>query len=252
MDKEFTRHLQEWLEAPAEERDLALGAKYLLQLSNNRVMYKNIMRDLQGHAQFIVFKIRRYLQYRLNDLTHEEVQGMQSKVSRIAEVHHLDKEPTASPKSEAEQWRAGKRADHEALPEVIQALYVENASILQKMRELHLQLRSLSTANKTCPDSDRYPFLKEIIALDKRYHDNWKRYDSFVVSDGKASSVAEQSLQEERRLDQKNILRQINLAKGRYKKQPSEKAKCAIVALYEQLSAPSEKITGELKRLGII
>ena len=49
------------------------------------------------------------------------------------------------------------------------------------MRELHLQLRKLSTANVTCPDSERYPFLKELIALDKQLHENWDRYDHFVM-----------------------------------------------------------------------
>lgn len=50
------------------------------------------------------------------------------------------------------------------------------------MREVHLKLRSLSTENSTCPDSERYPFLKELIELDKRLHANWETYDHFVGS----------------------------------------------------------------------
>ena len=80
-------------------------------------------------------------------------------------------------------FKAGKRADHDSLPEDIQALYVENLDIVHRMRELHLKLRTLSLENATCPDSERYPFLKEIISLDKRLHANWDAYDHYVVGD---------------------------------------------------------------------
>ena len=265
MDKQFTLKLQEWLNTPAENRDLELGATLLLQLTNNKILYRNIKSNLKAHADFIEFKLKRYLQYRLQDLTHEEVSAMQLKVDNIAKEHALDKEVSnAKPsKTQAQEFRSGKRADHDTLPAEIQALYVENASLIQKMRELHLQLRNLSTQASTCPDSDRYPFLKEIIELDKRYHQNWKAYDSFAASSGETldgsgetattqSAQAEQTLVETARLEQKNILRQINLAKGRYKKNPSEKLKESILSLYQQLTAPSDALTVELKQLGIL
>ena len=297
MDKQFTLKLQEWMNTPAKERDYEQGALFLLQLTNNKILYRNISRDPKRHAEFIEFKIKRHLQYRLQDLTHEEVQDMQRKVDSIAAEHALDK-ATSSPEgdkeavSEAEQFRAGKRADHDTLPPEIQALFVENADIMRKMRELHLQLRNLSTQATTCPDSDRYPFLKELIELDKRYHRNWQAYDNFkpehteameqreqssslelssrdrarqsqssataslgqggVATTSLPSAQAEVVINEEARQLQKNILRQINLAKGRYKKQPSEKLKAAIADLYGQLTAPSDALSTELKELGII
>ena len=265
MDKQFTLKLQEWLNTPAEKRDLELGATLLLQLTNNKILYRNIKSNLKAHADFIEFKLKRYLQYRLQDLTHEEVSAMQLKVDNIAKEHALDKEVSnAKPsKTQAQEFRAGKRADHDTLPAEIQALYVENASLIQKMRELHLQLRNLSTQASTCPDSDRYPFLKEIIELDKRYHQNWKAYDSYTATSDAAgtgsgetaptsATQAGQTLDETARLEQKNILRQINLAKGRYKKNPSEKLKDSILSLYQQLTAPSDALTDDLKQLGIL
>ena len=268
MDKQFTLKLQEWLNTPAGERDLEVGATLLLQLTNNKILYRNIKSNLKGHADFIEFKLKRYLQYRLQELTHEEVEAMQKQVDGIVGKFALDKAKATSkkgkaPKSEAQEWKGGKRADHDTLPDEIQALYVENASIMQKMRELHLQLRNLSTQASTCPDSDRYPFLKEIIELDKRYHKNWQAYDSFAASSGETldgsgetatsqSVNAEQTLDETARLEQKNILRQINLAKGRYKKNPSEKLKDSILALYKQLTAPSDALNASLKELGIL
>ena len=274
MDKQFTLKLQEWLNTPAEERDLEVGATLLLQLTNNKILYRNIKGNLKGHADFIEFKLKRYLQYRLQELTHEEVEAMQKQVDGIVGKFALDKAKAPSkkgkaPKSEAQEWKGGKRADHDTLPDEIQALYVENASIMQKMRELHLQLRNLSTQASTCPDSDRYPFLKEIIELDKRYHKNWQAYDSFTATSDAADTgsgetaptpaaqadakpeVGQQTLDETARLEQKNILRQINLAKGRYKKNPSEKLKDSILALYKQLTAPSDALTASLKELGI-
>ena len=262
MDKQFTLKLQEWLNTPAEKRDLEVGATLLLQLTNNKILYRNIKSNLKGHADFIEFKLKRYLQYRLQELTHEEVEAMQKQVDSIVKERKLNSAPKPS-KTQAEQFKAGKRADHDTLPDEIQALYVENASIMQKMRELHLQLRNLSTKASTCPDSDRYPFLKEIIELDKRYHKNWQDYDSFAASSGETldgsgetatsqSVNAEQTLDETARLEQKNILRQINLAKGRYKKNPSEKLKDSILALYKQLTAPSDALNASLKELGIL
>ena len=274
MDKQFTLKLQEWMNTPAEERDYEQGALFLLQLTNNKILYRNISRDPKRHAEFLEFKIKRYLQYRLQDLTHEEVQDMQRKVDSIAAEHALDKAPSSSEEdkealSEAAQFRAGKRADHDTLPSEIQALFVENADIMHKMRELHLQLRNLSTQSSTCPDSDRYPFLKELIELDKRYHQNWQAYDNFTPENTGSSATAplgqggggttslpsakaEVLLAEETRQQQKNILRQINLAKGRYKKQASEKLKASIADLYGQLTAPSDALSSELKELGII
>ena len=81
----------------------------------------------------------------------------------------------------ADEHKTGKRDDHDSLPDEIKAKYVENLSILQRMRELHLKLRSLSLDTAPCPDSERYPFLKELIELDKKMHANWEEYDHFVV-----------------------------------------------------------------------
>ena len=81
----------------------------------------------------------------------------------------------------ADEHKTGKRIDHDSLPDEIKAKYVENLSILQRMRELHLKLRSLSLDTAPCPDSERYPFLKELIELDKKMHANWEEYDHYVI-----------------------------------------------------------------------
>ena len=181
MDEKLTKDVQQWLETPADERDLEQGALYLLKFSRNQIMYRNIMANLKRHAADIEYQLKKYIQVRLANITHEQVQQMQAQVDVIVKKNHLDVPiKTKAQKTKAnEEFKKGKRADHDSLPMEIQALYEENLPILQKMRALHAKLAVLSTANTTCPDSERYPFLKELIELDKRYHANWKAYDNY-------------------------------------------------------------------------
>lgn len=185
MDKEFTNKLQTWLSLPREDRDWDEGALMLLQLTGNKIMYRNLSVNPEGKANFIEGKLQQYLEFRLAELTHEQVKEMQHAVEEIVKEHTEFK----SDDNEAKNFKAGKRADHDTLPEEIQALYVENLDLVHRMRELHLKLRTMSTTDSTCADSDRYPFLKEFIKLDKKLHDNWNVYDHFVAKAETAESA---------------------------------------------------------------
>ena len=175
LDNKFTELIQKWLETPTDERDYTVGALYLLKLSGNQIMYRNIMANPTSKAEFIEYNIRKYYNFRVQALTHYQVEEMQKQVDVIAQEHFSLEE-----ENPVKDFKKGKREDHDSLPDEIQALYVENLSIVQRMREVHLKLRSLSADNATCPDSERYPFLKELIELDKRLHSNWEQYDHFV------------------------------------------------------------------------
>lgn len=185
MDNEFTNKLQTWLSLPREDRDWDEGALMLLQLTGNKIMYRNLSVNPEGKANFIEGKLQQYLEFRLAELTHEQVKEMQHAVEEIVKEHTEFK----SDDNEAKNFKAGKRADHDTLPEEIQALYVENLDLVHRMRELHLKLRTMSTTDFTCADSDRYPFLKEFIKLDKKLHDNWNVYDHFVTKAETAESA---------------------------------------------------------------
>lgn len=187
MDKEFTNKLQAWLNQSREQRDWDEGALMLLQLTGNKIMYRNLSVNPEGKANFIEGKLQQYLEFRLAELTHEQVKEMQHAVEEIVKEHTEFK----SDDNEAKNFKAGKRADHDTLPEEIQALYVENLDIVHRMRELHLKLRTMSTTDSTCADSDRYPFLKEFIKLDKKLHDNWNVYDHFVTKAETVESAEE-------------------------------------------------------------
>lgn len=174
MDLKFTEQIKQWLETHEDERDYAVGALYLLKLSGNQIMYKNIISQIDRRHDFVEYQLQKYYNFRVQALTHAQVEEMQQKVDVIVAEH-------ISLAANAYEHKTGKRIDHDSLPDEIKAKYVENLSILQRMRELHLKLRSLSLDTAPCPDSERYPFLKELIELDKKMHANWEEYDHFVI-----------------------------------------------------------------------
>ena len=175
MDHKFTEQIKVWLETPADQRDYSVGALYLLKLSGNQILYKNIVAALDKRHDVIEYQLQKYYNFRVQALTHAQVEEMAAQVETIV-AEHIPLAATAD-----EQPQKGKRADHDSLPDEIKSKYVENLSLLQRMRELHLRLRSLSLENATCPDSERYPFLKELITLDKKLHTNWEAYDHYVA-----------------------------------------------------------------------
>lgn len=178
MDHKFTEQIGKWLATPETERDYSVGALYLLKLSGNQILYKNVVANLDNRHAVVEYQLQKYYNFRLAALTREQVAEMSAKVETIAEEYHLTDDASTVPEDDR---RTGKREDHDYLPDEIKAKFVENLSILQRMRELHLKLRSLSLDNVTCPDSERYPFLKELIALDKKLHANWEAYDHYVA-----------------------------------------------------------------------
>lgn len=178
MDHKFTELIKQWLETPSVQRDYSVGALYLLKLSGNQIMYRNIVAQLDRRHDFVDYQIQKYYNFRVQALTHAQVEEMQQQVDVIVAEH-------ISLAANADEHKTGKRDDHDSLPDEIKAKYVENLSILQRMRELHLKLRSLSLDTAPCPDSERYPFLKELIDLDKKMHANWEEYDHYVIGTSK-------------------------------------------------------------------
>lgn len=184
MDHKFTADIKAWLDTDPQERDLVKGASLLLQLNGNRILFNNLMADPVGRADFIEAELQRHYDFRVLDLTHQQVMRLEAQADEIADKYQLEsKELSADPdnSSSLTSRLLGRRADHDELPDDIKACFRENFSILQRMRELHLRLRSLSLTDNPCPDSERYPFLKDLISLDKKLHANWKKYDMYVI-----------------------------------------------------------------------
>lgn len=184
-DHLFTERLGLWLKAAPDARDYSEGCKMFLQLTGRVVMYKNLLtvHDMPR----LETELQAKYDFRVRGLTHDQVTEMSARVEKIAESLELSNErpsPDGSLNSKPSSldFKRGKRPDHDTLPPEIQALYVENLSVLRRMREVHMRLRSLSLVDHPCPDSERYPFLKELIELDKKYRGNWKAYDEYEAS----------------------------------------------------------------------
>ena len=190
MDHKFTEEIGQWLNTPEEERDYKAGALLLLKLSGNQIMYLNNLRNPEGRREFIAYQIQKYYNFRVQQLTHDQVEEMAAQVEVIAEKHSLTETPSNNEYEDsgtAEAKNLGKREDHDLLPDEIKAKFVENLDLLRRMRELHLRLRTMSLDNASCPDSERYPFLKELIDLDKKLHKNWEEYDHYDISSPQAT-----------------------------------------------------------------
>lgn len=188
----LTEKLQDFLDTPREERDWNEGAILLLQLTNNTIMYRNLSINSKGKAEFIEGKLRAFLKARREVEAHDEVNSMQEQVDAIVASRAEFKEH-----NEVKDFKAGKRADHDSLPEHIQALYVENLDITHRMRELHLRLRLLSDSTKQVPASERKPLLDEFINLDKKLHANWDTYDHYVTKAESAANTETKESEEE-------------------------------------------------------
>ena len=180
MNNKLTEQVAQFLATPDEQRDWNTAAILLLQLTNNTIMYRNISLNPKGKAEFIEGKLRQFLKARRDIEVHDEVNAMQQQVDSIIESRT---EFTNSDTNPATDFKAGKRADHDSLPEDIQALYVENLDIVHRMRELHLRLRLLSEDTQLHSDAERKPLLDEFITLDKKLHANWDTYDHFVTKE---------------------------------------------------------------------
>lgn len=242
MDPKLTEQIQQWLETPKEQRNVAAGAMMLLKINRNQVLYRNIIAKPMMLHDKLEYELKKHLQWRLEKVTHEQVAQMEARAETIARKNFTDEN------NPAKDFRAGKREDHDSLPEEIQALYVENKSVLQKMRDLHAQLRIIQAGRPgyTCKDSDKFPFLKELIRLDKLYHDNWAKYDGFNVE------TAEVMEQVDARQASRKATAFVNFNKGKYRANPTPELKEKLANAYALISSPSEKLTSELVELGII
>lgn len=261
MDQKLTESLQKWLATPKEQRDYEQGNIYLFRLCGNKIQYRNLAANPSRHAEFISRQIQKYVNFRVREFTHDQVKQMEAQVEKIVEKHLSFEESNP-----ASDFKKGKRADHDSLPEEIQSLYVENLGITQRMRDVQTRLRLLSTEESPCPDSERYPFLQELIALDKKIHDNWERYDHYAPvpekddesqtpGEGDSTSAPEQDkevLKEETTEQSKKAQLIVNLSKGKYKKNPTPELKAKILENYALIGSPSDKLTEELKQLGIL
>ncbi len=246
IDLELTPKIKEWLETEPSQRNLREGADLLLRITRNKILYANITRNITRHADTIEYNLRKIYKGRLAEITHAQVRSMMADVESIAQARGLANPEGSSKRTELQR---GKRADHDELPDEIKQLYVDNADILRKMRECHVRLRMITPENSTCPDSDRYPWAKEIIALDTLYRENWNRYDHYV----KGTPVAAVQLVTDSRSDSRNAARVIHLLLGKYDPaNPNDALADRIRETYSRIASPTVAIREKMTAAGLL
>lgn len=245
IELELTPQIKEWLDTEPSQRNLQRGADLLLRITRNKILYANITRNIARHGGTIEYHLNKIYKARLNDITHAQVRSLMVEVDAIAGARGLYRPEGSSKRSE---FQRGKRADHDELPDEIKQLYVDNADILRKMRECHVRLRMITPENSTCPDSDRYPWAKELIALDTLYRENWNRYDHYV----KGTPVAAVQLVTDARSDSRNAARVIHLLLGKYAANPDEALAARIRDTYAKIASPTALIRKKMTDAGLL
>lgn len=239
----LTPKIKEWLDTPAEERDYSVGALIVGQVSHNRILYQNLSRNPKGQAKAIEYHLQKIYKQRMIDTTHEEVKEMMTECSRIAKAYGLDYQ-----ESKKSDFQKGKRADHNELPPEIQRLWLENQDIRQRMRDCHTHLRLINPTNSTCPDNDRYPWAKQLVAYDKRYRDNWNKYDHYV----KGTNPLETKLAVDPRTASKNAAKTANMLLGKYAKSPDVKTAERIREAYAKVISPTDNLTQKMRQAKLL
>ena len=191
MEAQLKKQLEDWLSTPVKNRDVATGAMLTRRITRNIILANNYEKFPDRFGKMVEYQLSKFAVVRVKEnADHEMVEKMARQAEEISKRNGLDKklpgfenwkEPTRILKTE--RFAKGKRADHDSLPEDIQALYTENVSIMQQMRHNRAQLLVIMNTkdNTVCPDGDRYPFVKELIALDDRYLSNWEKYDTYTA-----------------------------------------------------------------------
>ena len=249
MDHKFTEKIRTWLNTPVNERSIEEGATMLLQLNRNRILHQNIIRRGVRMMPKLEYELKKHLRIRDDGKTLHEVVTME-KVMMPA-VEQLVTKPEAE--------HAGKRADHDELPEEVQQLWDGNFERYTKIKALFEELKAMEKM-QPC---DRYEKLKLLDEAEKAYREALSAYDSYVKEDNFPTKTEEQPVDPAELATQiGNARKYISEGKGKLKKLIDEgnEAKAATlrekiverVRTIQQAGAPiSDDTFAELSELGI-
>jgi len=164
MENEFLKKCIEWLQLPANERDLMAGAMLMLQASRNKILYQNMIR--KPNPDKIEYEIQKYVKA-------NKPSDMEGFVP-VKNITDLDQKVYELEKKED---RDGKRSDHDNLPEDIKALVDQNVKLYHEMRSLHEKLKVYSAENYSA--EKREPLIVELLEKNDQVRKNWEMYDKF-------------------------------------------------------------------------
>ena len=249
MDHKFTEKIRTWLNTPVNERSIEEGATILLQLNRNRILHQNIIRRGVRMMPKLEYELKKHLRIRDDGKTLHEVVAMERVI--MPAVEQLVTKPEAE--------HAGKRADHDELPEEVQQLWDGNFERYTKIKALFEELKAMEKM-QPC---DRYEKLKLLDEAEKAYREALSAYDSYVKEDNFPIKTEEHPVDPAELATQiGNARKYISEGKGKLKKLIDEgnEAKAATlrekiverVRTIQQAGAPiSDDTFAELSELGI-
>lgn len=249
MDHKFTEKIRTWLNTPVNERSIEEGATMLLQLNRNRILHQNIIRRGVRMMPKLEYELKKHLRIRDDGKTLHEVVAMEKVI--MPAVEQLVTKPEAE--------HAGKRADHDELPEEVQQLWDGNFERYTKIKALFEELKAMEKM-QPC---DRYEKLKLLDEAEKAYREALSAYDSYVKEDNFPTKTEEHPVDPAELATQiGNARKYISEGKGKLKKLIDEgnEAKAATlrekiverVRTIQQAGAPiSDDTFAELSELGI-
>ena len=208
IDQKFTEELSKWLSTPRDERDVVAGAELLMRITGNRQFYATaIVRPHVVHDH-VEYELKKHLAIRqeghnvetLRNLERELLSGCAEEFGEEASTVEPVEEQAAE---EADAYalpaegpvvsspKRGRRADHDALPAEIQALYDDNATRYEQMRKVYQQLLTMADA-EPC---DRKEHIFQLDQLVKAWAAAWEaydRYDATAVADAAEDEASEE------------------------------------------------------------
>ena len=152
-DPKFTEKLKKWFDCEHTDANIREGALLLLQMNNNRHLYQLINFDPQGKLELLKYELQKHLNYRIEGMTIDDVRNydkavtpvLQTAVDKTSEADKIAKQLAPHlPVVESENLDSivpsaivakGKRADHDQLPENIQAIWDNNCALWKKVKE---------------------------------------------------------------------------------------------------------------------
>lgn len=152
-DPKFTEKLKKWFDCEHTDANIREGALLLLQMNNNRHLYQLINFDPQGKLELLKYELQKHLNYRIEGMTIDDVRNydkavtpvLQTAVDKTSEADKIAKQLAPHlPVVDSENLDSivpsaivakGKRADHDQLPENIQAIWDNNCALWKKIKE---------------------------------------------------------------------------------------------------------------------
>ena len=152
-DPKFTEKLKKWFGCEHTDANIREGALLLLQMNNNRHLYQLINFDPQGKLELLKYELQKHLNYRIEGMTIDDVRVydkkvtpvLQTAVDKTSEADNIAKQLAPHlPVVESENLDSivpsaivakGKRADHDQLPDNIQAIWDSNCALWKKIKE---------------------------------------------------------------------------------------------------------------------